>query len=364
MTDSPNEPTAPDRDLDVGRALLLSASAVIVIAGLRASGPVLIPFLFAFFLALLGFPMVQWLRDRGVRLSLSIAVTVLLEFSVLTLLGYLMSTTFSRFARAAPGYLNALTEKVKGLITALEARGLDLSDWISVESLDPAAVMDLAGNILGGTVKGLASFVSYFLLVLVILICAMFEVAGFPQKLRRIQGDPSLLDNFKTVMSDTQKYLGVKTLISITTGVLVGVWVWLFDMPIPLFWAVSAFLLNYIPAVGSILAAIPAVLVALVQQGLGTALFVGAGYLVVNFLLGNLIEPLLMGRRFRLSTLVVFLALIFWGWIWGPIGMILSIPLTMILKIGLQRSEELRWIALLMEPAGDAAPPVAAEPRA
>ena len=364
MTDASNAQPTPERDLDIGRALLLSASAVIVIAGLRASGPVLIPFLFAFFLALLGFPMVQWLRDRGVRLSLSIAVTVLLEFSVLTFLGYLMSSTFSRFARAAPGYLTALIEKVKGLITALQARGVDLSDWVSVESLDPAAFVDLAGNILGGTVKGLASFVSYFLLVLVILICAMFEVAGFPEKLRRIQGDASLLDNFKTVMRDTQKYLGVKTLISCATGVLVGGWVWLFDMPIPLFWAVSAFLLNYIPAVGSILAAIPAVLVALVQQDLGTALLVGAGYLTINFLLGNLIEPLLIGRRFRLSTLVVFLALIFWGWIWGPIGMILSIPLTMILKIGLLRSDELRWIALLMEPAGEAVSQVVAEPKA
>jgi len=226
-----------------------------------------------------------------------------------------------------------------------------------VDALDPAAAVDLVGNIVGGTVKGLASFVAYFLLVLVILICAMFEVAGFPSKLQRIQGDPSLLDNFRTVMTDTQKYLGIKTLVSFATGVLVGLGVWLCDMPIPLFWAVSAFLLNYIPAIGSIIAAIPAVLVALVQQGAGTALLVGAGYLAVNFILGNLIEPALMGWRFRLSTLVVFLALMFWGWIWGPIGMVLSIPLTMILKIGLRRSEELRWIALLMEPASVRRPP-------
>jgi predicted PurR-regulated permease PerM len=217
--------------------------------------------------------------------------------------------------------------------------------------------VDLVGNIVGGTVKGVAFFVAYFLLVLVILICAMFEVAGFPTKLERIKGDPSLLENFRTVMADTQKYLGVKTLISFTTAVLVGFGVWLFDMPIPLFWAVSAFLLNYIPAIGSIIAAIPAVLVALVQQGVGTALLVGSGYLVINFVLGNLIEPALMGWRFRLSTLVVFLALMFWGWIWGPIGMILSIPLTMILKIGLRRSDELRWIALMMEPANARTPP-------
>ena len=344
-------------DFDFGRALLLAASTVVVIAGLRAAGPVLIPFLFAFFLALLGFPLVQWFRDRGVRVSLAIAVTVLLEFSALSFLGYLITNTFSRFARAAPGYVAALLDKIKGLLAALQERGVVFSDWVSVDALDPAAAVDLVGNIVGGTVKGLASFVAYFLLVLVILICAMFEVAGFPSKLQRIQGDPSLLDNFRTVMTDTQKYLGIKTLVSFATGVLVGLGVWLCDMPIPLFWAVSAFLLNYIPAIGSIIAAIPAVLVALVQQGAGTALLVGAGYLAVNFILGNLIEPALMGWRFRLSTLVVFLALMFWGWIWGPIGMVLSIPLTMILKIGLRRSEELRWIALLMEPASVRRPP-------
>ena len=112
-----------------------------------------------------------------------------------------------------------------------------------------------------------------------------------------------------------------------------------------------AFLLNYIPVLGSILAAVPTVLLTLVQLGSGRALLVALGYLLVNVLVGNLLEPHLMGRRFGLSPLVVFVALIFWFWVLGPLGMILAVPITMALKIALDYSERWRWLALLVEPA-------------
>jgi predicted PurR-regulated permease PerM len=107
--------------------------------------------------------------------------------------------------------------------------------------------------------------------------------------------------------------------------------------------------LNYIPNIGSIIAAVPAVLLALVQLGLGPALLVGLGYLVVNTLLGNIVEPNLMGRAVGLSTLVVFLSLVFWGWVWGPVGMLLSVPLTMMIKIALESSDDLKWVALIID---------------
>ncbi|MCP4202758.1 MAG: AI-2E family transporter [bacterium] len=338
----------------------MTAAGVIVVAGLRAAGAVLIPFMFAIFLALIGFPIVEWLCRKGVRLSLAVLVTVLLECAALSILGYLISSTFNEFARAAPAYLNGLVEKTRALLTTLQERGIDLSTWISPDRLDAGAIMDLAGGIVRGTVKGVASFVSYVLLVFVILITAMFEVVALPEKLKRTRYGKLVSRNVKGVMADIQRYLGVKTLVSFATGVLVGLGVWIVDLPVPLFWAVLAFLLNYIPAIGSIIAAVPAVLVALVQQGWGTALVVAILFLAINFLLGNLIEPVLMGRQFGLSTLVVFMAMVFWGWIWGPIGMILSVPLTMIIKIVLEQSEELRWLAVLMGPAAPMAAAAAA----
>ena len=340
-----------ENELQLGRALLMAAAGVVVIAGLRAAGAILIPFMFAIFLALIGLPIVEWLCRKGVRLGLAILVTVLLECAALSVLGYLVSSTFNEFARAAPAYLNLLVERVRALLTTLQERGVDLSTWITPDLLDAGAIMDLAGGILRGTVKGVAGFISYVLLVFVILITAMFEVVALPEKLKRTRHGELLSNSVKGVMDDVQTYLGVKTLVSLATGTLVAIGVWLLDMPVPLFWAVLAFLLNYIPAIGSIIAAIPAVLVALVQQSWGVALGVAILYLAINLFLGNLIEPALMGRQFGLSTLVVFMAMIFWGWIWGPIGMILSVPLTMIIKIVLEQSPELRWLAILMGPA-------------
>lgn len=335
----------------------MAAAAVIVVAGLRAAGPILIPLLLAIFLAFVGFPILQWLCRKGVRLSVAVVVTVLVECGLLTILGFLMSTTFNDFARAAPGYINALVTKTRDLVALLQGKGVDLSEWISVDRIDASAVMDLAGGIVGGTVKGVASLFSHVTLVLIILIFVLVEVAALPEKLKQVRGGDHLAENVRAVMADIQRYLGVKTLMSLAVGTVIGLWVWLLGMPFPLFWAALAFLLHYIPAIGAFLAGIPAILVALVQQGFGTALVLALGYVAVNVVLGNFVEPVLMGHRFGLSTLVVFLSMMFWGWIWGPVGMLLSIPLTMIIKIALKQSKELSWLALLMGPSA----PMAAE---
>jgi predicted PurR-regulated permease PerM len=115
-------------------------------------------------------------------------------------------------------------------------------------------------------------------------------------------------------------------------------------------WGLVAFLFNFVPNIGSIIAAVPALLLALVQLGPGPALAAGAGYLVVNIVMGNVVEPRFMGRGVGLSTLVVFLSLVFWGWVLGPVGMLLSVPLTMVVKLALEANPETRWIAVLIGP--------------
>jgi len=140
----------------------------------------------------------------------------------------------------------------------------------------------------------------------------------------------------------------IKTFMSLASGILIAVWLYILGVDYPILWGFLAFLLNYIPNIGSIVAAIPAVILAVVQLGFGSALLVAAGYIVVNFVEGNVIEPRLMGRKLGLSTLVVFLSLIFWGGLLGFVGAILSIPLTMTLKFAFENSESTRWIAVLL----------------
>jgi predicted PurR-regulated permease PerM len=151
------------------------------------------------------------------------------------------------------------------------------------------------------------------------------------------------------VISQVQRYLAVKTAISLVTGILITIMTMAFGLRFALVWGLIAFLLNYIPNIGSIIAAIPAAVFALVQLGLVPALLIAAGYLVINTILGNIVEPNLVGQTLGLSTLVVFLSLVFWGWVWGPLGMLLSVPLTMIIKIMLEANDETRWIAIMLD---------------
>ena len=332
-----------------GRWLLNAASLVVVIAGLRAAAPFMLPLLLALFIALLSFPIVGFLCRRGARLSLAVIGTVLLEAGILSVLGFMIAPSLNAFIAATPGYIEQLNDRIRDGIAGLEARGLDLGEVFVFENIDPGQFVDVAGGLVRRTLTGVASAVSFSILVLFLLVFVLLEGGAMPLKLKSAFGDRSKAIRYLAdVVHDVQRYLGVKTLISLATGIILGLFTWAIGLPYAAVFGLVAFMLNYIPAIGSILAAVPTILVALLLFGPGRALIVAIGYILVNVLIGNVIEPTLMGRRFGLSTLVVFISLIFWGWVWGPLGMLLSVPLTMMIKIALEETEELQWAALLL----------------
>ncbi len=342
-----------------GRSLLIAAAFVIVVAGLRAAAEILQPLLLAVFIAVLSFPFLEWLRRCGVRTALAVVATVFADLALLVALGLLISGAVNEFASTAPSYVAALIEKGKTALAALEERGVNLSEWVALEPIDPRQLVDVVGGIVGGTVRGVVSVFSGITLVAVTLIFVLHELVVFPGKLRTALGGPDPMRHFESVVREVQHYLGIKTVVSLGTGLIIGGWAWILGVDFPLLWGLAAFLLNYIPFLGSFIAGVPAVLVTLVQFGWGRALLLALGYLAVNILIGNLLEPHLMGRRFGLSSTVVMVSLMFWGWVWGPLGMILSVPLTTTLKIAFQHSDGMAWAAVLLGP-GEAPEPARA----
>ncbi len=348
-----------------GSLLVEVAALVVILAGLRAAAPVLVPAMLALFVTVLGLPLLRALRGRGLPAGPAVLVTVLAVLGLLAGLGFLVSLTLNDFAQAAPSYLEQLVGKVRGTLDALERQNVPVSSWFALEPIDPQALVDLASGILGGTVKGVASALAAVTLVVLTVIFVMAEAVIFEAKIAVLRGPGGRLPAYvATLIREVERYLGIKTVISLATGVLLGAWVAALGIPFPLLWGLTAFLFNYVPAIGSIVAAVPPVLLALVQFGGGRAAAVAAGYLAVNFLLGNLLEPRVMGRRFGLSTLVVFLALIFWGWLWGPVGMLLSVPLMVMLKLALEQSRRWYWLAVLLGPGPGSSPPVSRTPPA
>jgi len=327
--------------------LIHLAAFVVIIAGLNAAATVIVPVLMAAFLTIVSLQPLAWLRRRRVPSGVAVALVVLTELALIGVGAALVGTSASAFADVAPRYQERLAELLSSITSWLELRGLRLPRGALAEILKPDAVMSLVATTLGLA----ASVLSNIALVMVITAFMLLEAAGLPRKLRAAFGAPAWhLDQFSHITEEIQKYLFIKTVISLATGALLGTWNALLGVDFALLWGTVAFLLNYIPNIGSVIAAVPAMMLALVQQGPGSAVAVGAGYLVVNMLLGNIVEPHLMGRRLGLSTLVVFLSLLFWGWIWGPVGMFLSVPLTMAARILLERSERTHWIAVLLDP--------------
>ena len=191
------------------------------------------------------------------------------------------------------------------------------------------------------------TFFGTSIVILILTVFMLTEARMFGRRFKAICDARG--PNFQRMLSatrDIQRYLGIKTLVSLGTGVLAGLLCWAAGLDFFLLWGIVAFALNFIPVVGSVIAGVPPMLLAMLVSGLPSGIAVAGGYILINMLLGNFVEPMLMGRRFGLSTLVVVLSVLFWGWLWGPIGMLLAVPLTMMLKVVLDNSEEFRWIAV------------------
>jgi predicted PurR-regulated permease PerM len=204
-------------------------------------------------------------------------------------------------------------------------------------------------NLATNMAQSAASFVSQMILVLLIVSFMLFESTGLREKLGKI-ATPSQIDDLSSAVHEVNTYLVAKTVMSLLTGVLVFVWCWWRGVDVPVLWGLLAYLLNYIPTVGQIIAAVPAITLALIQLGPGQALVVAAGFGAINLAIGA-VEPRVMGQALGLSALVVLVSMVVWGWLLGPVGALVSAPLTMVIKHSLAHSEDLRWMADLLGPS-------------
>jgi len=327
--------------------LLNLASLVVVVAGLKLGAPILVPIAAAFFLALLSLPLLTWLEDRRVPHGLAVLLAVLANVALLTLVGVLLTTSVSSFVDAAPRYRDQLLGLLDLLVTWGESRGMPAARWVEEGLFDAASIVDL----IGGTLKSVVSIATGLLLVVTIMAFVLLEVAIFPSKLQAALGNRvQPLWRYARIRYEVQRYLVMKTFVSVVMGVLTGLGVWAIGLDFPLLWGLVAFIFNYVPNIGPVIASVPALLLSLLTLGVGRTLLVAALFVALHLGLGNILEPQLFGRRLGLSPLVVFVSLLFWGWVWGPVGLLLSVPLTVIARIVFENSRELRWVAVLLAP--------------
>jgi len=327
------------------RILVSVAALVIIIAGISLAQSVVVVILLSFFIALLGTPPLLWLKEKHIPSGFAVLIVVAGIAIILILIGIQIGTSFSSFSDDLPLLQSRIREQLLELIVLLKGRGIIVQEDFFLEYVNPETIMKLTADFL----TRLSSVLSDLVLILLTVTFILLEVSSFPIKLRTVLGDPEQkFPQFTKFANDMKRYMVIKTFMSLASGILITVWLFILGVDYAILWGFLAFLLNYIPNIGSIVAAIPATILAVVQFGFGSAVLVAAGYIVVNFIEGNVIEPRLMGRKLGLSTLVVFLSLIFWGGLLGFVGAILSIPLTMTLKFAFESNESTKWIAVLL----------------
>ncbi len=327
------------------KIIILGAALIIIAAGMHAAESLIVPFLLAAFIAIICSPPLIFLHRKGLPTWLALVIVILGIAVIGSLVAVVIGTSINDFTEKIPHYQERLQITIDGIQEWMTNRGISVSEETISGYFNVSAVFGLVKNVLAG----MGGILTNGFLIILTIIFILLEASSMPSKIKAAFGNyDSTSYHINKFISKVKKYMAIKSLTSLATGIIITLWLTIIDVDFPLLWGLVAFMLNFVPTIGSIIAAVPAIMLAYLQIGLGSAVLTSIGYLSVNVVIGNFIEPRFMGKGLGLSTLVVFISLVFWGFILGPVGMFLSVPLTITLKIALQSNANTRWLAILL----------------
>lgn len=321
------------------------AAFLIIIGVVMYASSVVTPILLALFITIVCAQPIKWLQEKKVPNGLAVTSVLLVILGILFGLGEVIGRSIVQFSNDSAFYATRLNKMMTSLLETLHGMGMDLSVEKLESLISPSRIMTISTSFLGA----IGNLMSNMFLIIFIIIFMLFEITSFSTKLNAITDTGSGTTGYITrITTSVRQYLGLMTIVSLLTGILIYIALRIIGVDYAILWALIAFLFNFVPNIGSILAGIPAVIFAAIQLGFGGSLWTMGAYIAINMIIGNVIQPPLMGKGLGLSTLVVFLSLIFWGYILGTIGMFLSVPLTMVVKIILEQKESTKWMAILL----------------
>jgi len=331
-----------------GSGLLFAAALCIVIAGMRAASEILIPIVFASFLTVLVAPLVRLLRRMHVPTALAIVGVVASCIAVLVVLGGVVGRSVNAFIEVAPAYRDRAAQLHTAVIGWMHGHGVRLTTSRLLDAVRPDSMLSFVGQ----AISQVASLLTYTVLVLLMMVFMLFDALDMPTRMQHaLNLSPENVRKTRRIGEEIKHYLVLKTYLCIVTGASTWLLLWLTGIDFAPVWALTALLLTYVPTFGPIAATLPPVFLALLQYGPGRMGLVAVLLAALHVTVGNVVEPQFFGRRLGLSALAVFVSLVVWGWLWGIAGMLLSVPLTMVIKISLENSEGWRWVAALLEPS-------------
>ena len=328
----------------LGYFFIVMASVVIVLAGVKSASEIVIPFLLSLFLAIILSPMYKFFNKKGLPNSISLLLVISLFVILLGLVAKLIGSSAQEFSSNVNFYEQQLSVYFQKIDIFTSSIGIEMPLNELSGMINSKQIMLFST----GIIQSMGSMFTNGFVILLTVIFMLLESNHFVEKINFHDQDKTAIKHIDQIFSQIKEYMVLKALISLLTGFIIWIALLIIGTDYAFLWAVLAFMLNFIPNIGSIIAAVPAVLLTLVQLGPISALAVTAVYTAVNIVIGSIVEPKVMGRGLGLSTLVVFLSLLFWGWLLGMVGMLLSIPLTIMAKIVFDSNENTKWIAVLL----------------
>jgi predicted PurR-regulated permease PerM len=327
------------------RALIVTAAVCVIVLFARLAAPILAPALLALFIAVVATPPLRWLRGKGMPKYVAVLLILLVLMEIASLVALTTTGALEALREGVPRYQERLLLLSEEFGRWLEGVGIDKSRAALRDLISPAAASQF---IYAALTNASNTFATGFL-VLLIVAFMLVEASSLPEKLQAAFPLATAREaQLQRLFNSINRYMLIKCIMSLATGI--GIWIWLrmLGVEYAIALAVAATLFNFIPIVGNILMTVPAVLIALMQANISLALLVVLGYVVVNVVIGNIVEPRWMGHQLGLSSVVVILSLLFWGWVLGPIGLFLSVPLTIALVVALDSSPHTRPIAIML----------------
>ncbi len=309
------------------RFWIIAAGVIITLTALKHASSIVNMILLASLLTSVSLAPLDWLKRKGVNSTISVILIILSLLILVGLTGTVIGSSANNFAGKMPFYI-----KKFDIIWAEVAEWLAKFGFIEegvnpLKDINPDKILPFAGTFFAG----FGNVMAEALIVFIIFIFMIFEAETFGRKLMFIT--PANADRAQLTLRKLRRYFGIKFLTSLATGISITIALLIIGVDFPVLWGFLAFILNFIPSIGSFIAAIPAVILAFVQIGPLGSLITIITYFVINTIIGNIVEPQLMGRNLGISPLVVFIAMIFFGYILGPIGMLIATPLTIVIKI-------------------------------
>lgn len=340
-------------------SVVITASIVIIIAGINLAQSQLLPFLLSAFIAVLATGPLHWLRKKNVPEGVSVFIVVLGIALVIALFIFLTYISVRSITEAVPEYQTRFQGQLAQAKNVLASHGIKGGDKIFQNLVTPEA----AAGYITGFLSNVASAFSSIVLIMLTIIFILLESSSFSVKLRVALGDShAAFPKFTKFATDLKHVVVIQTAISLGTGIIMGIWLTILGVDFSVLLGLLTFMFNFVPNIGSIIAAVPAIIITFIQFGVGRALLAGLGFITVGTIVGNFLQPRLMGQHLGLSSLVVFLSVIFWGSLLGVIGMMLCVPFTLAVKFALESSDRTKWIAVLLERASHTPKPTVSTP--